>query len=174
MLASLWPFVARHPAYGREALLERLVEPGRTVMFRVPWVDDRGAVQVNRGYRVQMSGAIGPYKGGLRFHPSVNLSVLKFLAFEQLFKNAITTLPLGAGKSGSDFEPKGKSDAKTMSFCQAFMAELYRHAGPDTDVLAGGIGVGAREIGYRFGATASSLDASMRCSPARTRPTAAA
>jgi len=152
VLASLWPFVARHPAYGREALLERLVEPERTVMFRVPWVDDRGAVQVNRGYRVQMSGAIGPYKGGLRFHPSVNLSVLKFLAFEQLFKNALTTLPLGAGKGGSDFDPKGKSDAETMRFCHAFMAELYRHIGPDTDVPAGDIGVGAREIGYLFGA----------------------
>ena len=127
------------------------MEPERVIMFRVPWVDDEGEVQVNRGFRIQMNSAIGPYKGGLRFHPSVNLGILKFLAFEQVFKNALTTLPMGGGKGGSDFDPKGKSDAEVMRFCQSFMTELYRHIGPDTDVPAGDIGVGGREIGYLFG-----------------------
>ena len=135
----------------QQSLLERLVEPERVVMFRVSWVDDKGQVQVNRGYRVQMNSAIGPYKGGLRFHPTVNLGVLKFLAFEQVFKNGLTTLPMGGGKGGSDFDPKGKSDAEVMRFCQAFMSELYRHIGADTDVPAGDIGVGGREIGFLFG-----------------------
>ena len=131
--------------------MERLVEPERVIMFRVPWVDDQGEIQVNRGFRIQMNSAIGPYKGGLRFHPSVNLGILKFLAFEQVFKNALTTLPMGGGKGGSDFDPKGKSDGEVMRFCQSFMSELYRHIGPDTDVPAGDIGVGGREIGYLFG-----------------------
>ncbi len=131
--------------------MERLVEPERVIMFRVPWVDDEGEIQVNRGFRIQMNSAIGPYKGGLRFHPSVNLGILKFLAFEQVFKNALTTLPMGGGKGGSDFDPKGKSDTEVMRFCQSFMTELYRHIGPDTDVPAGDIGVGGREIGYLFG-----------------------
>jgi glutamate dehydrogenase (NADP+) len=151
VLRSIWPFVRQHPKYQDHALLERLVEPERVIMFRVPWTDDHGAVQVNRGFRVQMSSAIGPYKGGLRFHPSVNLGILKFLAFEQVFKNALTTLPMGGGKGGSDFDPKGRSDAEIMRFCQAFMAELYRHIGPDLDVPAGDIGVGGREVGYLFG-----------------------
>src|SRR5690606_14030172 len=129
----------------------RMTEPERTIIFRVPWVDDKGQIQMNRGYRIQMNSAIGPYKGGLRFHPSVNLSILKFLAFEQTFKNALTTLPMGGAKGGSDFDPRGKSDAEIMRFCHAFMAELYRHIGPNTDVPAGDIGVGAREIGYMFG-----------------------
>ena len=148
---SLQPFLAKHPRYTADGLLERIVEPERVVMFRVSWVDDGGRVQVNRGYRVQMSSAIGPYKGGLRFHPTVDLGVLKFLAFEQVFKNALTTLPMGGGKGGSDFDPKGKSDAEVMRFCQAFMSELYRHIGADTDVPAGDIGVGGREIGFLFG-----------------------
>lgn len=148
---SLDPFLAKNPKYTQQSLLERIVEPERVVMFRVTWQDDKGQVQVNRGYRVQMSSAIGPYKGGLRFHPTVDLGVLKFLAFEQVFKNALTTLPMGGGKGGSDFDPKGKSDAEVMRFCQAFMTELYRHIGADTDVPAGDIGVGGREIGYLFG-----------------------
>ncbi len=148
---SLQPFLAKNPHYTRHGLLERIVEPERVVMFRVSWVDDHGHVQVNRGYRVQMNSAIGPYKGGLRFHPTVDLGVLKFLAFEQVFKNALTTLPMGGGKGGSDFDPKGKSDGEVMRFCQAFMTELYRHIGAETDVPAGDIGVGGREIGYLFG-----------------------
>ncbi len=143
--------IDRHPEYRSAKILERLVEPERVIMFRVPWVDDEGEIQVNRGFRIQMNSAIGPYKGGLRFHPSVNLGILKFLAFEQVFKNALTTLPMGGGKGGSDFDPKGKSDAEVMRFCQSFMSELYRHIGPDTDVPAGDIGVGGREIGYLFG-----------------------
>jgi len=148
---SVKPVLDRNPQYRENGVLERLVEPERVVMFQVPWVDDEGQVQVNRGYRIQMSSVIGPYKGGLRFHPSVNLSILKFLAFEQVFKNALTTLAMGGGKGGSDFDPKGKSDNEVMRFCQSFMMELFRHIGPNTDVPAGDIGVGAREIGYLFG-----------------------
>ena len=151
VMDSLWPFLEKHPKYAEQGLLERLVEPERVVMFRVSWVDDHGQVQVNRGYRIQHSMAIGPYKGGLRFHPSVNLSVLKFLAFEQTFKNALTTLPMGGGKGGSDFDPKGKSSGEVMRFCQAFVSELFRHVGSDTDVPAGDIGVGGREVGYMAG-----------------------
>ena len=151
VMESLWPFLAQHPKYLEMGLLERLVEPERVIQFRVCWVDDRGQVQVNRGYRIQHSMAIGPYKGGLRFHPSVNLSVLKFLAFEQTFKNALTTLPMGGGKGGSDFDPKGKSKGEVMRFCQAFASELFRHVGPDTDVPAGDIGVGGREVGFIAG-----------------------
>jgi glutamate dehydrogenase (NADP+) len=151
VMESLWPFIAAHPKYAEQGLLDRLVEPERIVMFRVSWVDDHGQVQVNRGYRIQHSMAIGPYKGGLRFHPSVTLSVLKFLAFEQTFKNALTTLPMGGGKGGSDFDPKGKSPAEVMRFCQAFVLELFRHVGPDTDIPAGDIGVGGREVGYMAG-----------------------
>jgi glutamate dehydrogenase (NADP+) len=151
VMASLWPFLADHPHYRDQALLERLVEPERVIQFRVSWVDDHGRVQVNRGWRVQHSSAIGPFKGGMRFHPSVDLSILKFLAFEQTFKNALTTLPMGAGKGGADLDPKGKSDGEMMRFCQALIAELHRHLGPDTDVPAGDIGVGAREIGYMAG-----------------------
>src|SRR5690606_28718636 len=132
-------------------ILDRMVEPERTIIFRVPWIDDKGEVQINTGYRVEYNSAIGPYKGGLRFHPSVNLSILKFLGFEQTFKNALTTLPMGGGKGGSDFDPRGKSDNEVMRFCQSFMSELFRHIGPNTDVPAGDIGVGAREIGYLFG-----------------------
>ncbi|TWT16977.1 NADP-specific glutamate dehydrogenase [Luteimonas wenzhouensis] len=149
--ASLWPFLERHPDYARDGLMERLVEPERVIQFRVCWVDDRGQVQVNRAWRVQHSSAIGPYKGGMRFHPTVNLSILKFLAFEQTFKNALTTLPMGGGKGGADFDPKGKSEGEVMRFCQALMLELHRHLGPDTDVPAGDIGVGAREVGYMAG-----------------------
>ncbi len=148
---SLALVLDRHPEYRSAKILERIIEPERVIMFRVPWVDEQGEVHINRGYRVQMNSAIGPYKGGLRFHPSVTLGILKFLAFEQVFKNSLTTLPMGGGKGGSDFDPKGKSDLKIMRFCQAFMSELYRHVGPDTDVPAGDIGVGAREIGYLFG-----------------------
>ena len=151
VMESLWPFIAAHPKYAENGLLERLVEPERIVMFRVSWLDDHGSVRVNRGYRIQHSMAIGPYKGGLRFHPSVNLSVLKFLAFEQTFKNALTTLPMGGGKGGSDFDPKGKSPAEVMRFCQAFATELFRHVGADTDVPAGDIGVGGREVGFIAG-----------------------
>ena len=151
VLESLEPVVEAHPEYEKASLIERLVEPERIIMFRVPWVDDAGKVQVNRGYRVQFNSAIGPYKGGLRFHPSVNLSILKFLGFEQCFKNSLTSLPMGGGKGGSDFDPHGKSDAEVMRFCQSFMTELYRHIGPDTDVPAGDIGVGGREIGFLFG-----------------------
>ena len=151
VLESLQPVVQARPELEKAGIIERLVEPERIVMFRVPWVDDNGKVQVNRGYRVQFNSAIGPYKGGLRFHPSVNLSILKFLGFEQIFKNSLTTLPIGGGKGGSDFDPKGKSDAEVMRFCQSFMTEPQRHIGPDTDVPAGDIGVGGREIGYMYG-----------------------
>src|SRR5436189_6316372 len=151
VVASLGPVLERYPEYRAARLLERVVEPERVIMFRVPWMDDRGEVQVNRGFRIEMNSAIGPYKGGLRFHPSVNLGILKFLAFEQVFKNSLTTLPMGGGKGGSDFDPKGKSDNEVMRFCQSFMTELHRHIGPNTDVPAGDIGVGGREIGYLFG-----------------------
>ena len=151
VMESLWPFIEKNPKYAEHALLERLVEPERIIQFRVSWTDDKGQVQVNRGFRIQHSMAIGPFKGGLRFHPSVNQSVLKFLAFEQTFKNALTTLPMGGGKGGSDFDPKGKSPAEVMRFCQAFVTELFRHVGPDTDVPAGDIGVGGREVGYMAG-----------------------
>jgi glutamate dehydrogenase (NADP+) len=145
------PFIADKPKYKEAKILERMVEPERTIMFRVPWLDDKGQIQINKGFRVEFNSAIGPYKGGLRFHPSVNLSILKFLGFEQVFKNSLTTLPMGGGKGGSDFDPKGKSDNEVMKFCQSFMSELQRHIGPDTDVPAGDIGVGGREIGYMFG-----------------------
>ena len=145
------PFIEANPKYQDKMLLERMVEPERTIIFRVPWVDDQGKTQVNRGFRVEFNSAIGPYKGGLRFHPSVNLSILKFLGFEQVFKNSLTTLPMGGGKGGSDFDPKGKSDNEVMHFCQSFMTELFRHIGPNTDVPAGDIGVGGREVGYMFG-----------------------
>ncbi|MGE0453653.1 MAG: NADP-specific glutamate dehydrogenase [Vicinamibacteria bacterium] len=148
---SLALVLDRHPEYRHNRILERIVEPERVLLFRVPWVDDRGEIRINRGFRIEMNSAIGPYKGGLRFHPSVNLGILKFLAFEQVFKNALTTLPMGGGKGGSDFDPKGKSDAEVMRFCQSFMTELQRHIGPDTDVPAGDIGVGGREIGFLFG-----------------------
>jgi glutamate dehydrogenase (NADP+) len=148
---SVKPVLDKNPEYRHSGIMDRIVEPERLILFRVPWVDDQGAVKVNRGFRVEMNSAIGPYKGGLRFHPSVNLSILKFLAFEQVFKNALTTLPMGGGKGGSDFDPKGKSDNEVMRFCQSFMSELYRHIGPDTDIPAGDIGVGGREIGYLFG-----------------------
>jgi len=151
VIESLWPFVSQHPKYAEHGLLDRLIEPERIVIFRVSWVDDHGDVQVNRGYRIQHSMAIGPYKGGLRFHPSVNLSILKFLAFEQTLKNALTTLPMGGGKGGSDFDPKGKSPGEVMRFCQAFITELHRHIGAETDVPAGDIGVGAREVGFMAG-----------------------
>ena len=152
VMESIEPVLEKNPEYRHAKILERIVEPERTIIFRVPWMDDRGEIHVNRGYRIEMNSALGPYKGGLRFHPSVNLSILKFLAFEQMFKNALTTLPLGGGKGGSDFDPKGKSDYEVMRFCQSFMSELQRHIGPNTDVPAGDIGVGAREIGYLFGA----------------------
>lgn len=148
---SLWPVLDKRPEYRKAKILERIVEPERVILFRVTWVDDKGEIQVNKGFRIQMNSAIGPYKGGLRFHPSVNLGILKFLAFEQVFKNSLTTLPMGGGKGGSDFDPKGKSDGEVMRFCQAFMSELFRHVGADTDVPAGDIGVGGREIGYLFG-----------------------
>ncbi|MBS0512031.1 MAG: NADP-specific glutamate dehydrogenase [Proteobacteria bacterium] len=151
VMESLWPFISANPRYAEHSLLDRLIEPERVIMFRVSWVDDKGEVHVNRGYRIQHSSAIGPYKGGLRFHPSVNLSILKFLAFEQTFKNALTTLPMGGGKGGSDFDPKGRSPGEVMRFCQAFISELYRHVGPDTDVPAGDIGVGGREVGFMAG-----------------------
>ena len=151
IMESIQPVLDRNPEYGKAKILERIVEPERVIIFRVPWMDDRGEIAVNRGFRIEMNSAIGPYKGGLRFHPSVNLGILKFLAFEQVFKNALTTLPMGGGKGGSDFDPKGKSDNEVMRFCQSFMAELFRHIGPNTDVPAGDIGVGAREIGFLFG-----------------------
>jgi len=151
VVESIMPFIEKNPKYKEAKVLERMVEPERVIMFRVPWLDDKGQIQVNRGYRIEMSSAIGPYKGGLRFHPTVNLSILKFLAFEQVFKNSLTTLPMGGGKGGSDFDPKGKSDNEVMRLCQSFMTELSRHIGPDTDVPAGDIGVGGREIGYMFG-----------------------
>ena len=151
VVTSLVPFLEKNPKYQKAKILERMVEPERVIIFRVPWVGDKGEIQVNRGFRIQMNSALGPYKGGLRFHPSVNLGILKFLAFEQVFKNSLTTLPMGGGKGGSDFDPKGKSDNEVMSFCQSFMNELFRHIGPDTDVPAGDIGVGVREIGFLFG-----------------------
>ncbi|MGH8855820.1 MAG: Glu/Leu/Phe/Val dehydrogenase dimerization domain-containing protein, partial [Telluria sp.] len=151
VMMTLWSFVERNPRYADQALLERLVEPERVIQFRVAWTDDQNRVQVNRAFRVQHSSAIGPFKGGMRFHPTVNLSVLKFLGFEQTFKNALTTLPMGGGKGGSDFDPKGKSDGEVMRFCQALVTELYRHLGPDTDIPAGDIGVGAREVGFMAG-----------------------
>ncbi|KAB4816539.1 NADP-specific glutamate dehydrogenase, partial [Bacteroides thetaiotaomicron] len=151
VLNSLRPVVERRPEYRKAKILERIVEPERIVSFRVPWIDDKGEYQINRGFRVQFNSAIGPYKGGLRFHPSVNQSIMKFLGFEQIFKNSLTGLPIGGGKGGSDFDPKGKSDDEVMRFCQSFMTELYRHIGPDCDVPAGDIGVGGREIGYLYG-----------------------
>ena len=151
VLESLEPVVAARPILEKERILDRVVEPERMIVFRVPWEDDKGVIHVNRGFRVEFNSAIGPYKGGLRFHPSVNQSILKFLGFEQIFKNALTTLPMGGGKGGSDFDPKGKSDREVMRFCQSFMTELFRHIGPDTDVPAGDIGVDGREIGYMFG-----------------------
>ncbi|HOJ43972.1 MAG TPA: NADP-specific glutamate dehydrogenase, partial [Syntrophorhabdaceae bacterium] len=151
VMESLEPTEAKHPEFVKARIYERIVEPDRTIIFRVPWVDDKGEVRVNRGYRVQFNNAIGPYKGGIRFHSTVNLSILKFLGFEQIFKNSLTTLPMGGAKGGSDFDPKGKSDDEVMRFCHAFMRELFRHIGPEVDVPAGDIGVGAREIGYMFG-----------------------
>ncbi len=151
VVMSLMPFIEENPKYREAKILERMVEPERIILFRVPWVDDKGEIQINKGYRIEMNSAIGPYKGGLRFHPTVNLGILKFLAFEQVFKNSLTTLPMGGGKGGSDFDPKGKSDNEVMRFCQSFMTELFRHIGPDTDVPAGDIGVGGREIGFLFG-----------------------
>ncbi|MCF8079609.1 MAG: glutamate dehydrogenase, partial [Desulfobacterales bacterium] len=151
VVESVKPVLDRNPEFRQTAVLERITEPERVIMFRVPWMDDQGNVRVNRGFRIEMNSAIGPYKGGLRFHPSVTLSILKFLAFEQTFKNALTTLSMGGGKGGSDFDPKGKSDNEVMRFCQSFMAELFRHIGPNTDIPAGDIGVGAREIGFLFG-----------------------
>ena len=151
VLNSLKPLLDKDDKYEKNAILERITEPERQIMFRVPWVDDNGNIQVNRGFRVQFNSAIGPYKGGLRFHPSVNLGIIKFLGFEQIFKNSLTTLPIGGGKGGSDFDPKGKSDREIMAFCQSFMTELYSHIGQDTDVPAGDIGVGGREIGYLYG-----------------------
>jgi glutamate dehydrogenase (NADP+) len=151
VVESLASFVVQNPVYQKARILDRMAEPERIIIFRVPWINDRGEVEINRGYRIQMNSAIGPYKGGLRFHPSVNLSILKFLAYEQVLKNSLTTLPMGGGKGGSDFNPKGKSDNEVMRFCQSFMTELYRHVGPDTDVPAGDIGVGGREIGFLFG-----------------------
>jgi len=151
VVESIMPYIEKNPKYQKEKILERIVEPERVIMFRVPWTDDKGEIHVNRGFRIEMNSAIGPYKGGLRFHPSVYLGILKFLAFEQVFKNSLTTLPMGGGKGGSDFDPKGKSDNEVMRFCQSFMTELQRHIGPDTDVPAGDIGVGGREIGFMFG-----------------------
>src|SRR5512133_3572562 len=148
---SLIPFIEENPRYKHAKILERMSEPERTIIFRVPWLDDKGEIQINRGFRIEMNSAIGPYKGGLRLHPTVNMGILKFLAFEQVLKNSLTTLPMGGGKGGSDFDPKGKSDNEVMRFCQSFMTELFRHIGPDTDVPAGDIGVGGREIGYLFG-----------------------
>jgi glutamate dehydrogenase (NADP+) len=151
VVSTIIPYVEENPKYKAAKILERLAEPERVILFRVPWKDDKGEIQINKGYRIEMNSAIGPYKGGLRFHPTVNLGILKFLAYEQVFKNSLTTLPMGGGKGGSDFDPKGKSDSEVMSFCQSFMTELFRHIGPNTDVPAGDIGVGGREIGYLFG-----------------------
>ena len=151
VVETLWDFVSDNPHYQYNSILERITEPERVLMFRVPWMDDKGKIHVNKGYRIEFNSAIGPYKGGLRFHPSVNLSILKFLGFEQVFKNSLTTLPMGGGKGGADFDPKGKSDAEVMRFCQSFMTELSRHIGANTDVPAGDIGVGGREIGFMFG-----------------------
>ena len=168
VLESLKVVVDNDPVYEQTGLLERLVEPERVLMFRVPWVDDEGRVRINKGYRVQFNSAIGPYKGGLRFHPSVNLSVMKFLGFEQIFKNSLTGLAIGGAKGGSNFDPKGKSDGEVMRFCQSFMTEMFRHIGADTDIPAGDIGVGSREIGFLMGQTSMSA-----CSPAKAFPTAA-
>src|SRR5210317_2573836 len=151
VVTSIIPYVEENPKYKAAKILERVAEPERVILFRVPWKDDKGEIQINKGYRIEMNSAIGPYKGGLRFHPTVNLGVLKFLAYEQVFKNSLTTLPMGGGKGGSDFDPKGKSDLEVMRFCQSFMSELFRHIGPNTDVPAGDIGVGGREIGFLFG-----------------------
>ncbi|RLC53429.1 MAG: glutamate dehydrogenase, partial [Candidatus Cloacimonadota bacterium] len=151
VVESVWDIYQSNPRFKDAKILERIVEPERTIMFRVPWTNDKGEVEVNRGYRIEFNSALGPYKGGLRFHPSVTLSILKFLGFEQIFKNSLTTLPMGGGKGGSDFDPKGKSDNEIMRFCQSFMSELFRHIGANTDVPAGDIGVGGREIGYLFG-----------------------
>lgn len=151
VMESLWPFITKNPRYAEQGLLDRLIEPERIIMFRVSWVDDHGKVRVNRGYRIQHSSSIGPYKGGTRFHPSVNLSILKFLAFEQTLKNSLTTLPMGGGKGGADFDPKGRSEGEVMRFCQAYVSELFRHIGSDTDVPAGDIGVGGREVGFMTG-----------------------
>src|SRR5680860_158117 len=151
VLESLGPVLAKHPEFAEHKIIERICEPERQIIFRVPWQDDRGEVHINRGFRVEFNSALGPYKGGLRFHPSVNLGIIKFLGFEQILKNSLTTLPMGGGKGGSDFDPKGKSDGEVMRFCQSFMFELARHIGPDTDVPAGDIGVGGREIGYMYG-----------------------
>ncbi len=151
VITSIMPFIEKNPKYEKAKIIERMTEPERVIMFRVPWLDDKGEVRVNRGFRIEMNSALGPYKGGLRFHPTVNLGILKFLAFEQVFKNSLTTLPMGGGKGGSDFDPKGKSDNEVMRFCQSFMSELFRHIGPDTDIPAGDIGVGDREIGFLFG-----------------------
>ena len=151
VVETLIPFIDEHPKYKEAKILERMIEPERIIMFRVPWLNDKGEIEINKGFRIEMNSAIGPYKGGLRFHPTVNLGVLKFLAFEQVLKNSLTTLPMGGGKGGSDFDPKGKSDNEVMHFCQSFMTELQRHIGPDTDVPAGDIGVGGREIGFMFG-----------------------
>jgi glutamate dehydrogenase (NADP+) len=151
VVESVTPFIEKNPKYKEGKIIERMIEPERAIIFRVPWIDDNGQIRINRGYRIEMNSAIGPYKGGIRFHPSVNLSILKFLAFEQVLKNSLTTLPMGGAKGGSDFDPKGKSDNEVMRFCQSFMTELFRHIGPDTDVPAGDIGVGGREIGYMFG-----------------------
>ncbi|MBE5776220.1 MAG: NADP-specific glutamate dehydrogenase, partial [Clostridiales bacterium] len=151
ILNSLSPVFDKHPEYEKKGLLERFVEPERVIMFRIPWVDDQGVIRINRGYRVQYNSAIGPYKGGMRFHPSVNLGIIKFLGFEQILKNSLTGLPIGGGKGGTDFDPKGKSDNEVMHFCQSLMNELYRHIGADTDVPAGDIGVGAREVGFMYG-----------------------
>src|SRR5690554_1754410 len=150
VVESLLPFIEENPKYKSAKVLERMVEPERVILFRVPWVDDKGEIQINRGIRVQMNSAIGPYKGGVRFHPTVSLGVLKFLAFEQVFKNSLTTIPMGGGKGGSDFDPKGKTDNEIMRFCQSFMTELQRHVGSDTDIPAGDIGVGGREIGFMY------------------------
>ena len=172
--SSLKPVIESNPAYEKAGLLERIVEPERVVMFRVPWVDDAGNVHVNRGYRVQFNSCLGPYKGGLRLHPSVNLGIIKFLGFEQIFKNSLTTLPMGGGKGGCDFDPKGKSDMEIMRFCQSFMTELFRHIGADTDVPAGDIGTGAREVGFpRSASTSASRTCGKACSRARACPTAA-
>ena len=165
VLESIQPVVEKHPEYEKAALIERLVEPERIITFRVPWVDDQGKVQVNRGYRVQFNSAIGPYKGGLRFHPSVNQGILKFLGFEQTFKNSLTTLPMGGGKGGSDFDPHGKSDMEVMRFCQSFMTELYRHIGQFVDCPAGDIGVGGREVGYMFGQYKRLVISAASCPP---------
>ena len=173
VLTTLEPVIEANPQYEAAGILERLTEPERQIMFRVPWVDDNGKVHVNRGYRVQFNSAIGPYKGGLRLHPSVNLGIIKFLGFEQILKNSLTGLPIGGGKGGSDFDPKGKSDHEIMVFCQSFMTELYRHIGADTDVPAGDIGVGGREIGYSTASIRESVTAMRAFSPARVSPTAA-